>query len=62
MKSLVLQLTEDLARAGADREVRAIVLRGEGKVTRQGMALMAASGAGVLIWPQPEGDDSGDWL
>ena len=36
VKSMVLQLTEDLARAGADREVRAIVLRGEGKVIRQG--------------------------
>lgn len=33
---MMLQLTEDLARAGADRGVRAIVLRGEGKVFSSG--------------------------
>ena len=59
---MMKQLTEDIARAGEDKSVRTIVLRGEGKVSILTLRAITDHGAGVLCWAQPEGDDGGHWV
>ena len=60
---MMKRITEDISRAGEDKSVRTIVLRGEGKV-RWIIANRFSSDvfAGILSRPQPQRDDRWDKL
>ena len=63
---MMKKITEDISRAGEDKTVRTIVLRGEGKVGALRYShcqdIFTDHVEGVLCRAQPQGDDSGDQL
>ena len=57
---MMKKITEDISRAGEDKTVRTIVLRGEGQVGVLVYGPDTDHVAGVLCRAQPQGDDGGD--
>ena len=59
---MIKKITEDISRAGEDKTVRTIVLRGEGKVGQITYRADTDHVAGFLCRAQPQGDDRGNQL